>query len=401
VSTLRRRLWLVNASILKETFPSFLVNLMVFTFILLMARVMSLTDLIISKGIEIRVISRVLVLILPKMLSMSIPMAALLASLTTFLRMSADSEITVLKASGVSLYQLLPPVIAFGLAAAVLTGVFNVWLTPRANTLFRSEIMALAKARADLAIKEQVFVREFPGLTIYVGQLPSNSETMANIVINDRRSPGENTLVVARTGLLDIDLEGEMLLFRLHNGVIDRMYRDRQSVDSIFFDTYELKVSPGSEFNSEGDLFLGRSELPTGQLRDEAERQKQADRSGYVVYLLEWHRRLSFPVAALLMAVIGMPLGASFRTKGRNFGLIIGLAIFVLYYAFFSFGWTLGETGQLPPALAVWASDGLTLILLMGLLKGINSLQPIDPGEVWARWLRYKKTKGRLMHENS
>ncbi|MDR1394631.1 MAG: LptF/LptG family permease, partial [Deltaproteobacteria bacterium] len=248
-----------------------------------------------------------------------------------------------------------------------------------------------AKARADLAIREQVFVREFPGLTIYVGQLPANSETMANIVINDRRSPGENTLVVARTGLLDIDLEQEMLLFRLHNGVIDRMYQDRQSVDSIFFDTYELKISPGAEFSNEGSFSLGRSELPTGQLRPEAARLTAQGRPGAAVYYMEWHRRWSFPAAAFIMALIGMPLGASFRTKGRNFGLVIGLAIFIFYYACFSFGWTLGETGRMLPGLAVWTSDFLAVILLLGLLRGLNRLQPIDPAEAWARWLRQKR----------
>jgi lipopolysaccharide export system permease protein len=383
---------LVNASVFRETLPSFLVNLLVFTFILLMARVMSLTDLVVGKGVELRVIVRVFALALPKMLSMAIPMAALLASLTTFLRMSADSEITVLKASGVSLYQLLPPVLIFGLAAATLTAVFNVWLTPLANIRFRAEIMTLAKARADLAIKEQVFVREFPGLTIYVGQLPAHSETMSNIIINDRRSPGENTLVVARTGLLDIDLAQQVLLFRLHNGVIDRMYQNRESVDSIFFDTYELKVSPGSEFEGDSGFFsLGRSELPTGQLRAEATRLEKSGRSGFKTYLLEWHRRFSFPVAAFLMALIGMPLGASFRTKGRNFGLVIGLGVFVLYYALFSFGWTLGESGQIAPLLAIWFPVFLVLALALWLWRGVNNLQPVDPGEAWSRWLRQRR----------
>jgi lipopolysaccharide export system permease protein len=384
---------LINLSVIGETAPSFLVNLLVFTFILLMARVMSLTDLVVGKGVEARVIFRVFALILPKMLSMSIPMAALLASLTTFLRMSADSEITVLRASGVSVFQLLPPIVAFGLAAAVLTGVFNVWLTPMANTRFRDEIMALAKARADLAIKEQVFVREFPGLTIYVGQLPAHSETMANIVINDRRSPGENTLVVARTGLLDVDLNQQLLLFRLYDGVIDRVFQDRHSVDSIFFDTYELKISPGSEFDSSGDLALGRSETPTGQLRAEAARRAAVGHPSARIFLLEWHRRFSFAVAALLMAIAGVPLGASFRAQGRNFGLVVGLGVFVVYYAIFSLGWTLGETGRVGPALAVWAPVFVVLVLVAWLLKGVNNLRPVDPGEAWARWRRRRRQK--------
>jgi lipopolysaccharide export system permease protein len=387
---------LISLSVIGETVPSFLVNLLVFTFILLMARIMSLTDLVVGKGVDFQVMVRALTLILPKMLSMSIPMAALLASLTTFLRMSADSEITVLKASGVSLKQLLPPVLAFGLAAAVITAIFNVWLAPQANARFRAELMALAKARADLAIRERVFVREFPGLSIYVGHLPARSETMENVVINDRRSPGENTLVVARSGLLDVDLIQQTLLFRLHEGVIDRMYQDRQSVDSIFFDTYELKISPGPEFESSGGyLNFGRSETPTGLLRAEAEKLKRAGNDDYRVYLLEWHRRWSFPVAAFLMALVGTPLGASFRAKGRNFGLVVGLIVFVLYYAAFSFGWTLGENGALPPFLAVWTPVALSAAVVAWLFKGVDRVRPIDPGEAWSRFLRRRKEKAR------
>lgn len=380
---------IINLSILAEIVPAFLVNLLVFTFILLMARIMSLTDLVVNKGVGAAVIARIFVLILPKMLSLSVPMAALLAPLTTFLRLSVDSELTVLKSSGVSLHQLLAPVAAFGLMAAALTGLFTLWLAPASNLRFRAEILALAKARADLAIKEQVFVRDFPGLTIYVGQLPANSESMTNVVINDRRSPEENTIIVARKGVLDIDPAEDLLLFRLTEGVIDRFYLGRSSVDSIFFDTYELKVSPGSEFESDASpLSLGRQDTPTAWLLPEADRRDQAgDPMGHV-FRLEFHRRLSFPIAALLMSLIGVPLGASFRAKGRNFGLMIGLIIFVSYYAIFSLGWTFGEAKTIPPLPAVWSADLVALLATLWLIRGLNSTRPIDPQRALARLLR-------------
>jgi lipopolysaccharide export system permease protein len=381
---------IINTSILTETIPAFLVNLMVFTFILLMARLMSLTDLVINKGVGAGLMLKIFALVLPKMLSLSVPMAALLAPLTTFLRMSVDSELTVLKSSGVSLHQLLAPIIVFGLGAATLTGLFTLWLAPAANLQFRSELLTLAKARADLAIKEQVFVRDFPGLTIYVGQLPTNLDSMSNVVINDRRSPFENTVIIARKGILDIDPVENLLLFRLSEGVIDRFYADRQSVDSIFFDTYELKVSPGSEFESDTpSMSMGRQDMPTSMLRQEAIRRIQGNLGYSHVFILEWHRRLAFPVAAFLMSLIGVPLGASFRTKGRNFGLLIGLIIFVLYYAVFSLTWTFGEAKAIPPLPAVWASDFLSLLVTLYLIKGLNRSTPIDPWATIRRlWLR-------------
>jgi lipopolysaccharide export system permease protein len=375
--------------------PAFLVNLMVFTFVLLMARIMSLTDLVINKGVGPGVVFRIFFLVLPKMLSLAIPMSALLATLTTFLRLSVDMELTVIKSSGVSLLQLLTPVLLFGLAASILSGLFNLYLAPMANLRFRAEILTLAKARADLAIKEQVFVRDFPGLTIYVGQLPSNSETMSNVVINDKRSSFENSVIVARKGLLDIDPIENLLLFRLQEGVIDRIYTDKESVDTIFFDTYELKISPGQEFETEkNSTSLTRQDMPTELLLDEADYREKNSMGFVFVFRLEFYRRWAYSFAALLMSIIGMPLGASFRTKGRNFGLLIGLFIFVLYYTLLSLGWSFGETGSIPPFLAVWTPNILATALACWLLKGIDRTAAIDPQETIKRlWSAFRSSR--------
>ncbi|MDR2367479.1 MAG: LptF/LptG family permease [Deltaproteobacteria bacterium] len=370
----------INNSILSEIIPSFLVNLLIFSFVLLMARFMSLTDLVLNKGVGTEVVLRIFVLILPRMLDYSVPMATLLACLTTFLRMSADSELTVLKSSGLSLYQLLPPVAIFGLVAALLTALFNLYVTPAANTKFRIELLTLAKARADLAIKEQVFVRDFPGLTIYVGQLPtSTNETMSNVLINDRRSTFENSIIVARAGILDVDAASNLLLFRLFDGVIDRFYTEKSSVDSIFFDVYELKISPGPEFATGTVSGPGRrQDLPTGRLLAEADRLARINFPYPQIFRMEYHRRFSLPLACFLMAIIGMPLGASFTSKGRNFGLAIGLAIFVAYYFLFTLGWTLGETTYVSPAKSIWSPIVVVALAAVWLLSGINKSSPLD-----------------------
>jgi lipopolysaccharide export system permease protein len=378
---------IINISILTEILPSFLVNLLVFSFVLLLARFMSLTDLVLNKGVGPLVVLRIFVLIMPKMMDYSIPMATLLSCLTTFLRMSADSELTVIKSSGLSLHQLVSPVLFFGLVTTILAGLFNIYLTPMANNKFRIELLTLAKARADLAIKEQVFVRDFPGLTVYVGQLPTpGNEAMSNVVINDRRSNFENTIIVARSGILDIDSGSNLLLFRLYDGVIDRFYTERKSVDSIFFDVYELKISPGPEFAGETVTFSGRrQDLPTASLIEVSQRPATDSLPKPHLYAMEFHRRYSLPLACLLMALIGMPLGASFRTKGKNFGLAVGLAIFVIYYSLFSLGWTFGETKALAPATAIWIPIVVTTLVAAWLLLGLNKTSPLDPKDTLRR----------------
>src|SRR4030066_434249 len=97
--------------ILKEVFPIFLIGLMIFTFILLMDKILKLIELIVSRGVNLSQILMLLLFISPSFLIFTIPMSVLLAILLAFGRLSTDSEITALKASGISLYQLFLPVI--------------------------------------------------------------------------------------------------------------------------------------------------------------------------------------------------------------------------------------------------------------------------------------------------
>ena len=372
---------LLNIYILTEILPGFLVNILVFTSIFLMARIMDLISLVVGRGVSLATISQIISLLGPKILSMTIPIATLLAVLTAFLRLSADSELTVLRASGLSIYQLLPPVIFFGLVTTFFAALFTIWLAPNANWDFKLRLLSLAKMRADLALQEQVFVRDFPGLVLYVGKIDHDSDVLGQLFIQDQRDPETHSVIVAQRGRLGVDSDNGVLLFHLEDGTIDTVYKSRPQANSVKFGTYELKFSPGSEFtDDEGGLVKGRAELPTSELLLEAEQTN--DLAKALSYRLEWHRRLSYPAATMIMSIIGLALGASFRVRGRNFALVMGLAVFVSYYALFSFGWFLGEKAYLSAGLAVWLPNIVTLFIGLILLKRTSCVGvAIDPLE--------------------
>ncbi len=377
---------ILNRYILREILPGFAVNILLFTLIILMARIMELANLVISKGVSIGLVIGIILLLLPKILALTLPMATLLAVLTGFLRLSADSELTVLRASGLSIYQLSPPVLLFGSVVAIITGIFSTLIAPESSWRFKEKLLDLAKARADLAIVEQTFIREFPGLTLYIGQLPPGSNEMGQVFIHDSRSETEDSLIVAESGLLGVDREAGTLLFRLRNGVIDRVYPNSNSTDSIFFDVYELKVSPGAEVENEteeGGFLRGRSEIPTSQLTEAA--LAKNDEATLALYEAEWHRRWALPFTTFIMAMIGLPLGASFRVRGRNFALLMAMGVFITYYVLFSAGWAMAKSQVLPPWLAVWASNIILAVLSAILLRRINRSVPVDPIEFLRR----------------
>ena len=101
---------ILSTYIVSEILPPFLIGLLAFTFILLTARILKLVELVVTRGIPLLQIGRLFALILPTFLETTVPMALLLGILFGLGRLSSEQEITALKASGISPFQILLPI---------------------------------------------------------------------------------------------------------------------------------------------------------------------------------------------------------------------------------------------------------------------------------------------------
>src|SRR6266704_5267887 len=97
--------------IIREISSLFLLGIVIFTLVLLMGRLITLTDLVVSHGVPLADVSMMILYLIPSFLVLTIPMAFLLAVLLAFGRLSSDNEIVAMKASGLALHQMMPPVI--------------------------------------------------------------------------------------------------------------------------------------------------------------------------------------------------------------------------------------------------------------------------------------------------
>jgi lipopolysaccharide export system permease protein len=165
--------------ILKEILPVSFIGLMIFTFILLMDKILKLIELIVSRGVNLFQILKLLLYISPSFLVFTIPMAVLLSILLAFSRLSTDSEITAFKASGISLYQLFLPVIVFSISAYLVT-TFLVLVSLKSG--FLKHPLCVAQSRRGIEIKERVFDDTFDGLVVYVDRVPIQEKTDAGII---------------------------------------------------------------------------------------------------------------------------------------------------------------------------------------------------------------------------
>src|SRR4030065_1018782 len=119
--------------IVKEIAISFFMILFVLTFVLLMGRILQMMDLMVNKGVSFFSIAKLITYLLPSFMTLTIPVALLIAILITMGKFSADNEITALKASGISLMQIFYPVAIVSLAAFMFTIFITHYLTQKSN----------------------------------------------------------------------------------------------------------------------------------------------------------------------------------------------------------------------------------------------------------------------------
>lgn len=357
--------------ILKETTIPFLLGMAVFTFVLLMGKLLKLAEMVFTKGVPLVDVCRLIVYMLPSFLLVSIPVAFLLAVLLAFGRLSSDSEITAMKASGVSIYALLSPVLIFAFLAYLTTTFITVYALPWGNTSFKNFLYNVIESRAAMSIREKVFNDDFPGMVMYVDGYDEASQEISGILIHDDRNPQEPSTIFAAAGKIVTNPDEKNIRLNLQNGSIHRSL-PREGYRMVEFNSYDLSINLSHQAKKDGrnELDMTLSEL-LHHLRNPGESDKfKRD------ILIELHKRFALPFACFVFALIGVPLGIQNQRSGKAGGFSAGIAIIMIYYIVISAGKTIGEKGLIHPAIAMWIPNVLFICFGVHLLRKAATEQP-------------------------
>jgi len=359
--------------ILKEITVPFILGFAVFTFVLLMGRFMKLADLVIAKGVPVSDVARLLLYMLPSFSFITIPMAFLLALLLAFGRLSADNEITALKSGGIGLYGILTPVFFFAFLAYIATSVITIYALPWGNTAFKTLLYNAINVRVNISLKDQVFNDDFPGLVIYVARYDEAKHQITGVLIYDERNAKEPSTIFARRGMIMTDPGKKALRLRLIDGGIHRM-KGKSDYQLMEFDSYDLSITFDQKYKivpTVNELDMTFTELRNAMKAPGVAPNILRD------LRLEFHRRLAFPFACFVFALIGVPLGMQNRRSGKSSGFSICLAVLLIYYIFLSFGKSLGQNAIVSPAIAMWMPNLLFISLGIYLFKKTAAEQRI------------------------
>jgi lipopolysaccharide export system permease protein len=296
---------------------------------------------------------------LPGYVVLTFPMAALLAALLAFGRMSGDGETTAIRAGGVSLLRVMVPVMAAGLAVSLFTVAFNETIVP-------------ASARA----AEELLARTV-GTQHHVLVSASEGGHISNIIYADHfnRERGllrNVTYIQYLKGEPVLVIQGERAIYRagkweFYDGFMQYFDPYRKST-LIIGSKHPLRFDLGHDPEDIALRQRDPEEMTWGEL---GEYLRRLSKEGVPTAELRvaWHHKLSVPFASLIFALVGAPLGLRSQRTSSALGLGVSMIIIFAYYVIWNYLAIVAEKGAFPPFLAAWAPNFAGLAIGAALIR--------------------------------
>jgi lipopolysaccharide export system permease protein len=371
---------------LREMLAPFALGLGIFTFVLLLARLLRLIELVVNRGLPATQVFRLFAYLLPAFLEVTVPMAMLLAILVAFGRLSADSEVTALRSAGLSLYQLTPSVATFVAVSTLATGFLAAYGGPWGNHGMRLALFDIARTRASAGIRPQVFNDEFSGLTIYTERVDTKNDRLLHVLIADQRDPNQQNTIFATQGSLVSDPARHVVTLRLEDGVIYTRDASGRSEYRTEFQSYAVSLDLQAALAglSEQEDDPKELTLPALSARIAA---KRAGGESVTPELTEYHRKFAIPFACVVFGLLALPLGVQPGRAVKSRGFTVSVAVIFVYYILLSVGQALAEQERVPPILGLWMPNLVLGLVGVIVFRRAGRELPVLPA-LPTEWLR-------------
>ena len=392
--------------ILKEMVGPTILGFSFYTAIILMQRLFDMAGMIIRQSLPASAVGKLLLYSLPHIVVLTVPMSLLFGILIAVGRLSADSEITAMRALGISTRKIYRPVFFFSLLVFSLSLYLINYVMPRGNqqlVALRAELMT---SSAEKAVKPRVFYDDYANLMIYVNDVDPATGQWKGVLVADSRAdesrdivrpqdaanitaPQDNAevtaltqtggqrVIVARSGDVSVTRPSKdiwMNLYGAETHIWDPIRPERY--DHTRNETQRIRLP-----SSGGDLTttqIARSlrEMSLAELIDQEQKLRtsnhEIDRLTHNMARVEIHKKFAIPFACIAFGVLGLPLGITNRRGGKSSGFSLSILIILFYYVMINNGEHLAATGKIPPVVGMWSANFILLAIGIYLLSRAN-----------------------------
>lgn len=367
---------ILSRYILKEISVPFALSLVILTATALLSKAVKIIELMVTQGVGGSFIFWFMASVAPSFLIYTLPISFLTGVLVAFTRLSSDSEVTAIKASGLGLTAMFRPVMLLALLVYALTLGVTLFLFPWGNLNMKALFFDASKDRFISGLEEKTFYDRFKGIVLYVDKINARTGEMEGIFISERGGKEESNVFFATKGVFSPATERYTVYLKLNDGAIHRKTRGGGTYHIADFASYTLELGmagqPGAAVNK------ANKELYPGELMGKA-RAAEAKGQDPAPYLVDMHKRFALPASVFAFALLGLPLGIQKIRAAKFTGFSIALGVVLAYYVLSTAFEALGEAGSMNAIAAVWASDAIFLGAGLYVFSRASREKPLSP----------------------
>jgi len=345
---------LLGRYIFREIFSSAVLGTLLVTFIMFLRAADPISELLVKSSANTRLVLELFALVLPTVLPFTIPFGVLVGILIGLGRLAADGEITAMRAAGVSSRKVIAPVLLFAAIGGGVAALATLRLTPYAfqrTTAIKNQLEA---TQLNTEVTPRVFVENFPNTILYVGDTRPGVWRhlfVANVAPPEKRNVGMGDkaqgprITVAEEAIPFPDFRNNRIQLSLRNFSTHEMGKDQVARDEVApVGQQALDAAPPSW-----------TPLKTGAMGNRQLAAYPRNKPDWLDYQIELQKRFALPVACLVLAMVGIPLGLATRKGGRAAGYVNAIFVaFFCYYISFSALINLAKQKTLPVTVALW-----------------------------------------------
>ncbi len=350
---------------LKEFIGPLFLALGVLTFVMMLGNLVKIADLVINKGVDIYSVSKLFLLMIPYLLTYTLPIAALAAVLLCLGRLSSDNEIVAIKASGINLFSLILPLLIVGIILSLILVVFNDRVIPYAHYASRKTLMEVGIKNPAAALEPGVFINSFEKYVLFIYRIDGNKLT--NVRIYEPQGEDKPTrTIVAKHGEFIAFPEKKMIKLKLTNGTSDEPDpANPANFYKLNFKTYFMTLNLSQQENRD-QIEKKPKDMTIEELKNEIRKLKKegVDPAPLITQI---HEKFALAFSCLVFMLLGSSLAIITRRREKSINFGISFLIVGVYYLLLMGAEAVSLQGYLDPRIAMWVPNlvfGLVGIVL-------------------------------------
>jgi lipopolysaccharide export system permease protein len=418
---------------------------------------MKFADRLVGKGLDTFVILQLIAFNLAWMVVLVVPMSTLVATLMAFGNMSQNNEITIIKASGTSLYKMMMTPLIASVVIGYLLLIFNNDVLPDANHQAKILMQDISRQKPTLSLEPGIFSQEVSNYAILAREINQKTNELRDVTIYDYSDPREIKVVTAEKGIIYFSKDQTKLIMDLENGEIHesdvsntnlyrrlRFERHRIAMDGAQFtfqqsalgsprgerelsasamrvivdslsvseikyrqdltteaekyfypDSVTQKISMAANIGSKKTEYTRLLERLRNERNTIVSRYKRLEARENEInkYEVEIYKKYALPAACIVFVLIGAPLGTMTKRGGFGIAASISLFFFLIYWAFLIGGEKLADRNFFSPFWGMWSAN--ILLTIAGILLTIKTVrETVTIRFTWIRGIIPKQFRG-------